>query len=245
MAGFGEKLRNAREKKGFSIGAIEEETKIRKLYIEALELEDFAELPPKVYAVGFVKRYAQFLNLDVEELTREFKELAYGAGEEVEPQVFSTPTVKSPMLSRIPVKNLFFAAGFLFLAIWAGNFVLGYISNSINKHEISKAPAVNEKNNVPQQSPVPVKPPASKTLDMVVTVKPDQKCWVLVRVDGEEKIAGILASGQQQSFSAKDTIYIKVGDAAAIDIIVNNKKLEPLGGPGQVKEKEFKYGSKY
>lgn len=235
MAGFGEKLRDARMEKGFSIETIEEETKIRKLYLEALELENFEILPPKVYAVGFVKRYAQFLNLDIEELVREYKELAYGAGEEAESRVIQEQAAKSSMISRIPVKNLFFAAAFLLVAIWAGNLVVGYISNNINKHEVSKPPVITE----------PAKPPVSKTLDMVVEVKPGQKCWVLVRVDGEEKLSGVLTADQKQLFSAKDTIYIKVGNAAAIDIFVNNKKLAPLGGPGQVEEKEFKYGSKY
>ncbi len=242
MAGFGEKLRDAREEKGFSIEKIEEETKIRKLYLEALEKEAFTILPARVYAIGFVKRYAQFLDMDVEELTREFKELAYGAGEEIETPVFQAPAAKKPKLIRIPVKNLFFAIAFLMLVIWAGNFLLDYISNGITKLEISKTPSVNEKNNLP---PSPVKTPISKTLDMVVKVKPDKKCWVLVRVDGEEKLSGILTSGQEESFSAKKSIYIKVGNAGAIDILLNNKKLAPLGGSGQVEEKEFKYGSKY
>lgn len=245
MAGFGEKLRNTREKKGISLELIEEETKIRKMYLEALEEEAFTMLPPRVYAVGFVKRYAHFLGLDVEELTREFKELAYGAGEEEEQQVFRQSTKRSPMLNRIPVKNLFLAAAFLLVAIWAGSILIDYIGNGMNKHEISKTPQINEKkNNPPQKTPAKT-PPISKTLDMVVKVKSGQKCWVLVRVDGEEKLQGILNSDQQQSFSAQDTIYIKVGNAAAIDIIVNNKKQEPLGGQGDVMEKEYKYGGKY
>lgn len=245
MAGFGEKLRAAREQKGFSIEAAEEETKIRKLYLEALEKEAFTLLPARVYAVGFVKRYVQFLDLDVEELSREFKEIAYGAGDE-EPQVLYTPVKKESILDRMPVKNLFFAVGFLLLAIWAGNYLVDYIGSGINKQDVGKAPSVNEKNNVPQQnSNKPEPKPASDKLDMVLKVKPDQRCWVLVRVDGEEKISGILESGQQESFSAKNSIYIKVGNASAIDIMLNNKKIEPLGGPGQVKEKEFKNGSKY
>lgn len=242
MAGFGEKLRNAREKKGFSIETIEDETKIRKVYLEALEQEDFALLPPRVYAIGFVKRYALLLNLDAEELTREFKELAYGAGEEAEPPVLSAPPEKSSMLIKIPVKNLFVAVAFLLVAIWAGNFLLDCISNSLSKHQIGKTPSVNEKN---QPNTTSVNPPASKTLDMVVKVKPNLKCWVLVRVDGEETFEKIMTSAQQQSFSAKKSIYIKVGNAGAIDILLNNKKIDPLGGPGQVEEKEFKYGSKY
>ncbi len=246
MAGFGEKLRTAREQKGLSIETIEEETKIRKLYLEALEKEAFTLLPARVYAVGFVKSYAQFLGLDVEEISREFKEIAYGAGEE-EMQVPRAPAEKSSILERMPVRNLFFAMAFLLLAIWVGNYLIDYISSGIKRTEVGKAPpTVNEKNNLPQPDKTSPEPqPARDTLDMAVKVKPDQKCWVLVRVDGEQRITGILEPNQQESFSAKESIYIKVGNAAAIDIIINDKKLEPLGGPGEVKEKEFIYGREY
>ncbi len=177
MAGFGEKLRAAREQKGFSIETIEEETKIRKLYLEALEKEAFTILPARVYAVGFVKRYAQFLDLDVEELSREFKEIAYGTGEEEETPVLQKPVEQSSILERLPVKNLFFAVGFLLLAIWAGNYFVAYIGNGLTKQEPGKAPAVNEKNNVPQKNPAttPEPPKTSEMLDMVVKIKPDQK----------------------------------------------------------------------
>ena len=71
--GFGEKLREAREAKGYSLDYIEEETKIRKLYIEALEQETFDLLPPKVYATGFVRRSRYRLRFVIEMTERNNK----------------------------------------------------------------------------------------------------------------------------------------------------------------------------
>lgn len=248
MAGFGEKLREAREKMGLSIEYVEEETKIRRLYLEALEKEAFTVLPARVYAIGFVKSYAQYLNLDADKLSREFKELAYGSLEEEKEEemlpIFRESVQKKPLLSQIPMKNIFFAAAFLLLAIWAGNFLLDYIGSNIGKHEAGKTPPSNQVTNPPPKNPVDEPPAASKTLDMVIKVKPDMRCWVLVRVDGEEKLQEILASNQERSFSAKDTIFIKAGNAGAIDVFINNKKQEPLGKIGDVAEKEYNNGGK-
>lgn len=52
---------------------MEEATKIRTRYVEALENEDFDALPDRIYVQGFLKSYASFLGLDGEEIVREFK----------------------------------------------------------------------------------------------------------------------------------------------------------------------------
>ena len=44
----GEKLRSAREENGLTLTEVENETKIRRKYIVALENEDFDVLPGKV-----------------------------------------------------------------------------------------------------------------------------------------------------------------------------------------------------
>ncbi|MDP8949549.1 MAG: helix-turn-helix domain-containing protein, partial [Actinomycetota bacterium] len=49
-------------------------TKIRKRYIVGLEREDYGALPDAVYAQGFLKTYANYLGLDGEELSREFRD---------------------------------------------------------------------------------------------------------------------------------------------------------------------------
>lgn len=249
MAEFGRKLREAREQQGFTFEYVEEETKIRKLYIKALEEENFSILPPQVYANGFVKRYALFLNLDVEAFSREFKELAYGKEEPEELPPMPIKPEKEPLLSKMPVRNIALAAVFLIVAIWAGNYLVGYFTRDTDRANVIKPPAAEDKNDSQTgdktPTPAPVPPQASDKLNLTVKVKPQQKSWLLIRVDGEQKLQGILTSDQQQSFAANDSIYIKAGNAAAVEIYINNKLQEPLGGTGEVKEKEFKNGGKY
>jgi len=51
---------------------VEDATRIRRIFLEALEEERFDELPPDVYARGFLRNYARFLGLDPDPLLKAF-----------------------------------------------------------------------------------------------------------------------------------------------------------------------------
>ncbi|SDL62832.1 helix-turn-helix domain-containing protein [Halarsenatibacter silvermanii] len=68
----GKRLKEKREELGLSIEDIEENTKIRKKYIIALENDNYEEIPGLVYARAFIKNYSSFLGLDEEEILEEF-----------------------------------------------------------------------------------------------------------------------------------------------------------------------------
>lgn len=56
-------LKNKRQEQGYSIDDIVKNINVKKSYLEAIEKNDFSELPSKVYLKGYVKLYADFLNL--------------------------------------------------------------------------------------------------------------------------------------------------------------------------------------
>jgi cytoskeletal protein RodZ len=65
---LGEKLRAAREEKNLSFDQVSRETNIAARYLAALEAEDFSGFPGELYAVGFLRNYGAYLDLDVQEL---------------------------------------------------------------------------------------------------------------------------------------------------------------------------------
>ncbi|MFA6807806.1 MAG: helix-turn-helix domain-containing protein, partial [Eubacteriales bacterium] len=67
MAGEGEILRKTREEKGWSYEDVENNIKIRKLYLQALEEENYSILPGKTYTKGFLRTYSKFLGLKSED----------------------------------------------------------------------------------------------------------------------------------------------------------------------------------
>src|SRR6185503_1404785 len=68
VAGIGESLRSTRERRGLSIDQVALETRISPRFLEALEAEQFAELPAPVYVRGFLRSYANYLRIEPEPL---------------------------------------------------------------------------------------------------------------------------------------------------------------------------------
>ncbi len=62
--GIGARLRAAREARGLSYEAVTAELRIRTVTLAAIEREDHAALPERVYLLGLLRTYARFLGLD-------------------------------------------------------------------------------------------------------------------------------------------------------------------------------------
>lgn len=76
---FGETLKNARMQKGLSPSAVAEATHMMVQVVEDLEREDFRRIAAPIYGRGFVKLYAELLELDPVPLVRDFMDLYAGA----------------------------------------------------------------------------------------------------------------------------------------------------------------------
>lgn len=68
MEPIGQTLRQAREQKGLTLAQVKASLRIHGAYLEALEAEEYDQLPPAAYARAFLKEYAIFLGLDPEPL---------------------------------------------------------------------------------------------------------------------------------------------------------------------------------
>ncbi len=69
---FGETLREAREELGLSEKEVADKLQISAKYIMALERSDFAHIPPRVYARGFLKKYAEHLGFYADDMLSAF-----------------------------------------------------------------------------------------------------------------------------------------------------------------------------
>jgi len=76
LASFGEELRREREIRGISLKEISDATKISKRFLEAIELNNHRTLPAPVFTRGFVREYARYLGLNVDEIVTRYN---YGA----------------------------------------------------------------------------------------------------------------------------------------------------------------------
>ena len=62
--GLGELFKRGRERLGLSVDQVVDITRLRKHFVEALENEDWDNLPPGVFVRGFIRSYAQIVGLD-------------------------------------------------------------------------------------------------------------------------------------------------------------------------------------
>src|SRR6185503_2307581 len=99
---IGQKLKQAREEQRITLEHASESTRIRMLYLKALETDDVTVLPSPVQARGFLRNYADYLGLDFDRLLDELRAEQTSSDEiigptDVSPQsVTPTPGSLSP-----------------------------------------------------------------------------------------------------------------------------------------------------
>jgi len=65
---LGDQLRAQRERKGITLGQAAADTRIREKFLKALEDGDYQSLPGAVYTKGFLRNYAEYLDLPTDDL---------------------------------------------------------------------------------------------------------------------------------------------------------------------------------
>lgn len=68
MLGAGEKLRQARLAKSITLDEIAAETHISARYLQALERDDYAELPGAIFSRNFARQYARYVGVEEREI---------------------------------------------------------------------------------------------------------------------------------------------------------------------------------
>ena len=69
---FGEELRRERELRQISLREVAEATKINLRFLEAMERNDFTDLPGGLFNRGFVRAYCQHIGADAEGLVNAY-----------------------------------------------------------------------------------------------------------------------------------------------------------------------------
>ncbi len=85
MFEIGNTLREARVRRNLTLQQVEEDTKIRVKYVQAMENEDFDVMPGATYVKGFLRTYSEYLALDPEVMIDEYRSRGVKTGEIQEP----------------------------------------------------------------------------------------------------------------------------------------------------------------
>jgi len=93
---FGDALRAARESRELTLEQVEKTTRIRRVFLQALEEDRFDDLPAPVYTRGFIRNYARLLGLDPDDMVAAYAAATGTPPPSQSPQVLDEPLVQSP-----------------------------------------------------------------------------------------------------------------------------------------------------
>jgi cytoskeletal protein RodZ len=82
---IGQRLKKAREYRNLTLEKAADATHIRVQFLQALEADDFSAMPSPVQARGFLRNYAQYLELDLDQMVADLR--ADPLDVEIEPEV--------------------------------------------------------------------------------------------------------------------------------------------------------------
>ena len=230
MTNFGATFKKARESKGISLDQIANQTRISTRFLAAIENEEFQLLPGGIFSRGFVRSFAEAVGIDPAQAVADYERLSSV------PQ----PGIDPPAAAAVPPKTErhLYPVAVGILAIAVAIFYLMTRESGQKSEPVTPtpatAPAAQPPSPAPAPEPVPAPAPGTQALKLDIQVL--EKTWLKVNSDGNTENGGeILEPGMTRKFTADNSLYISIGNAAGLTMKINDKPLRPLGKSGQVR----------
>ncbi|SFI24633.1 MULTISPECIES: RodZ domain-containing protein [unclassified Bacillus (in: firmicutes)] len=210
MTELGQKLKEAREMKGFSIDQLQEITKIQKRYLIGIEEGNFSIMPGDFYARAFIKQYAEAVGLNGEATLEEYRhEIPQTASQSV-PQVptgqKAQETVQraasSPIADHMPkilITLLVIAVG---VAIW---FVFRFVTGKSDVSQVNQTKNAQTEVEKAENSPLDQKKEEKKEEKKEVPQQPQQQ-----QNAAQEEIKVVEKNGKESTLELSHNKELKV-----------------------------------
>lgn len=242
MQTIGERLEEARKRKGISVREAAETTKIRGDYLQKFEANSFdIDLPP-LYIRGFIRTYAKFLELDPERIVsdvdaalaregkparREHREALGRVDFSGEPRAAEAADAPAGTGRSARDQALLIKLG---LVVGGGLLVIVAIALLINVL-FSRAPA-KPASQPTQQPAATVQAESAQTL--VLTAIEATRVKVVQELDNAVLFNGSLARGEAKSIKKQGKLSITVESGKNLRMEVNGRSYPvPLDGYGR------------
>ena len=236
MFEIGNTLREARVRRTITLQQVEEDTKIRVKYVQAMENEDFEVMPGATYVKGFLRTYATYLALDPEVILDEYRSRAVKTAETQEP--FGGVSMLGAPRSHRGRNTVVFVAVICLLVLG----VIWILGRGSDTQPSAKPGALG----ITSPSPSPsasksasAKPP--KTTAPVVkgalrVTAADGESWLEVRrgsATGTVLFSGTVTNGKTKAFVG-DVLWLRLGNPSAVRLRVDGRAIAPIKDAGPV-----------
>jgi cytoskeletal protein RodZ len=248
---LGARLRAAREARGISLRELSDQTRIARRYLEAIEADDYKELPGGIFNRSFIKAYAKAVGYNEAEAVSAYTEVARAAGEAPDELPTSRQSSRIYMdgdTSRSPFITALLSLvilAIISLGIYAG---LHYYQRRTNAPAAAPptaqtgatAPAANPGTNdqtLPAQTPAAPDPAAATSALNVKIKAKGEEVWVRTRVDDRPKSEGNIGAEQTREVTLAPAERLVVeyskSKVAALEVTINGR---PVSVPAEVRK---------
>jgi transcriptional regulator with XRE-family HTH domain len=225
----GERLRQAREAKGITLEEAQARTKVHIGILRSLEKGAVPDDINQVYLRGLIRIYANYLKADAATIIEEFD---IGTPMTDQPATISKeePPSSMPELASIIKLAAIIIATLLMMVLFFS--LVKKIVRAVTVRRPAKivepvkiaAPAEKVEN-----IPVAVEKPKSVSL----AVQAKRNSWLHVKADGKTVFQGVFRRGSSETWVAKEKLDLSLGDAGAVELAINDKRIPPLGKRGE------------
>ncbi|HQE92003.1 MAG TPA: DUF4115 domain-containing protein [Anaerolineae bacterium] len=255
--GLGIWLRRARETRQITLADAEKALRIRRRYLQALEMGDYTALPGEIQARGFLRNYARYLNLPVEEALARYD--AEVQGRPMQPRArAATVESRDPIVDRpspfLPpqpeaeeirsagahVPSILFQIVFVTLIFFLVIAGIAFVWLQFLNHAPATATMPTP---TPTETPLPTTAETPST-PMVFPISTDGKvnlrlvanenAWISVSADATIVFQGIATPGQIIEAAASDMCIVSTGNGGAFELYLNGTNWGLLGDTGAV-----------
>jgi cytoskeleton protein RodZ len=264
MGTLGVWLRQTREAKGSTLEQVEDATRIRPRFLEALEAGDFTVFPGgEVQVRGFLRIYARYLDLSPDQVLARYdleihgaEAASQGAVDEAQPASQTRPVTRPappPPLRSAPISasgpraaNLTtLAIVSVAIIILTAALVTGgyYIIRNAGEETTTAATvtptAPSEVEGWPTAT-APTTPDVTPTFlinpegGVTLSLEATEHVWVRVIADGAMVFSGMLAPDQPVSWLGQEMITVETGNGAGLQVTVNEQLQGTMCGRGEV-----------
>jgi cytoskeletal protein RodZ len=243
MASIGDRLREARTRRGLGFDEAEAATKIRARYLRALEAEQFDLLPGPTFARTFLRTYADFLGLDARLLVEEYR-THHERPEENHEGNFTSVAGRGrerPALA-LPRPSPLVLVGGGVVALLVFFLILGLVAGEQGPESPEPAPAPTEASDRRRGQRAPARPrPRPKPTSVSLLVVPTEPTYLCVEdATGQVSYEGTLS--EQRRFRGK-RLSINLGKRSP-RIWANGRRVPLDAGVAQPIAFEFRPGGR-
>jgi cytoskeletal protein RodZ len=239
----GQELAQAREKRRLSVEDVAADTRIRATIIRAIEADNFALCGGSVYARGHIRSIARVVGIDPEPLIADYDSSHESAAP---PLTIASQPTDHQAVARSERHGPNWAAAMVVALVVV---CLAALVPVIRDHhgpsggtpKAASTPKIHHSTTPSPRPSTTSSPPQSATAgipsnqaSMLIKVTHDTTWMSVKNAAGSVLFSGLLPAGHQKLFTSKHGLSFVIGNAPAVDVVVNGHDIGSPASSGNV-----------